>query len=209
MRPASLVAWRWLSLKYAGHRDDRLGDLLAEVVLGGLLHLLQDEGGDLRGAVLLAADLDPGVAVVALDDLVGRDLQRPSAPRRRRSAADQALDREDGVLRVGDRLAAGDLADQALAALGERDHRRGDAAALGVGDDDRLAALHDRDAGVRGSEIDADDFGHVTILLRRRFNHRLGALARFGRTGRAPCRPSPAPGAAGGRAGDSRAGAPR
>ena len=71
MRPASLVAWRCESLKYAGHGDHRLGDRLAEVVLGGLLHLHEDARRDLRRGHLLAADLDPGVAVVGLDDLVG------------------------------------------------------------------------------------------------------------------------------------------
>ncbi len=45
--------------------DDRLLDLLAEMGFGGLLHLLQDEGGNLRGRILLAVGLDPGVAVVA------------------------------------------------------------------------------------------------------------------------------------------------
>ena len=53
--------------------DDRLGDLLAEVGLRRLLHLLQDEGGDLRRRVLLAAALGPGIAVVGLDDLVGHE----------------------------------------------------------------------------------------------------------------------------------------
>ena len=67
--------------------DDRLGDLLAEVVLGGLLHLLQDEGRDLGRAVLLAADLDPGVAVVALARSCRARSSSPSAPRDRRSGA--------------------------------------------------------------------------------------------------------------------------
>jgi hypothetical protein len=38
-------------------------------------------------------------------------------------------------------LALGDLADEHLAVLGERDDRRGGAGALGVGDDDGLAGL--------------------------------------------------------------------
>jgi hypothetical protein len=50
--PASLVAFRWLSLKYAGTVTTGLGHLLAEVVLGGLLHLLEDERRDLGRAVL-------------------------------------------------------------------------------------------------------------------------------------------------------------
>ena len=98
MRPASLVACRWLSLKYAGHGDNRLGDLLAEIVLGGLLHLLQDDRRDLRRAVLLAADLDPGVAVVVLDDLVRQHLDRLLHFGVVEPAADQTLDREDRVV---------------------------------------------------------------------------------------------------------------
>jgi hypothetical protein len=48
------------------------------------------------------------------------------------AAADQALDREQGVLGVGDRLALGRLADETLAVVGERDHGRRRARALGV-----------------------------------------------------------------------------
>ena len=59
---------------------------------------------------------------------------------------------------VGDGLALGDLTDESLAVLGEADDRRGGATAFGVGDDDRIAAFHDRDDGVRRPEIDANDF---------------------------------------------------
>ena len=50
-------------VEVSGNGDHRLGDGLAEIGLGGFLHLLQDEGGDLRRAIILAAGLDPGVAV--------------------------------------------------------------------------------------------------------------------------------------------------
>ena len=46
------------------HRDDGFGHRLAEIVLGGLLHLHQHARGDLRRRHLLALHLDPGVAVV-------------------------------------------------------------------------------------------------------------------------------------------------
>ena len=39
--------------------DDRLRDRLAEMRLGRLLHLLQDEGGDLRGRIVLAVGRRP------------------------------------------------------------------------------------------------------------------------------------------------------
>ncbi len=76
-------------------------------------------------------------------------------------AAHEALDREHGVLGVGHRLALRDLADQALARLGEAHHRRGDAAAFRIRNDDRLAAFHDRHDGVGRPEIDSDDLAHV------------------------------------------------
>src|SRR6059036_2833724 len=95
-------------VEVGGHGDDRLGHLLAQVVLGGLLHLLEDKGGDLGGAVLLAAHLDPGVAVVGAHDLVGQDLHRLLDLGILVPAADQALDREHRVLGVRDRLPAGD-----------------------------------------------------------------------------------------------------
>jgi hypothetical protein len=97
--PASLVAWRSASLKYAGTVMTASVTVLAEVALGVALELLQDERADLlRGEVLAVDRLLP----------VG---------------ADVALDRPDGALDVGDRLALGDLADQHLAVLGEGDDR--------------------------------------------------------------------------------------
>jgi hypothetical protein len=92
-------------------------DLLAEIGFGGFLHLLQDEGGDLRRRIVLAAGLDPGVAVRALDDLVGDELGVLLGDRVVEAAADQALDREQGIVGIGDRLALGRLADQPLAVL--------------------------------------------------------------------------------------------
>ena len=77
--------------------------------------------------------------------------------------AHEALDREDGVLGVGDRLPLGDLADQPLAGLGERDDRRRQPPAFRVGDDHRLAAFHHGDDGVGGAQIDADDFAHCSL----------------------------------------------
>jgi hypothetical protein len=73
-------------------------DGLAEIGFGGLLHLLQDEGGDFGRRVFLVAAFDPGVAVRALDDLV-RDETSASffVDRVVEGAADQALDRGEGV----------------------------------------------------------------------------------------------------------------
>ena len=90
---------------------------------GVLGQLAQHQRRDLLRRVLLAADLEAHRVVRALDDLVGDDLRllvdlAPLAP-------DEALGRVDRRLRVEDRLALGDLPDQPLAVLGERDDRRG------------------------------------------------------------------------------------
>ena len=135
-------------------------DLLAEVLLGGFLHLLQDEGRDLLGRIVLAVGAHPGVAVRALDDLVGHHVLVLLDHRVVEAAADQALDREEGVGRVGDRLALGRLADQALAVVQEGDDGGRGARALGVLDHLGRLAVHDGDARVGGAEVDADNLAH-------------------------------------------------
>src|SRR6267143_998324 len=149
-------------VEVGGDRDHRLGDGLAQVVLGGALQLLQDLGADLGRAPLLPLDLDHRVAVVALDDLVGHTLLLAGgllvlAPH-------EALDGVDRVLRVGDRLAAGHLADEDLAVLAETHHGWGDPAALFVLDHLGVAALHDGHHRVGRPQVDSDDlFRHFAL----------------------------------------------
>src|SRR5207244_2719994 len=83
------------------HGDDGFGHRLAQVVLGGLLHLAQDVGGNLLGGDLLAAHLDPGVAVVGRRDLVGHQVDVFLDLFFGELAADQALDGVQRVLGVG------------------------------------------------------------------------------------------------------------
>ena len=139
--------------------DDRAVDRVAEIGLGVGLELLQDHRADLRRAVLLAARVHARVAVGAADDLVRDD--RLLLAHLGLLAAHEALDREDGVLRIGDGLALGDGADEAVAVLREGDDGRGGAPALDVLDDGRLAALEDGHARVRRAEVDPDGLAHV------------------------------------------------
>jgi len=146
-------------VEVGGHGDDRALDLLAEVVLGDLLQLLQHHRRDLGRRVLLAAHDDLHEFVAAADHLVGH--HRLLLGHLVAAAAHEALDREDGVLRVGDLLVLRGLADEALALVGERDHRGGGAVALRVDENLRLTAFHDGDARVGGAEVDADDLAGV------------------------------------------------
>ena len=106
-----------------------------EVVLRRRLQLLQHEGGDLGRRVDLVVDLDVDVAVGGLHQRVGDVPLGLLHFGRIELAADEPLHREHGVLRVGQGLALGDLAHQALALGGEADDRRRGARAFLVGDD--------------------------------------------------------------------------
>ena len=117
------------------------------------------------GEYFLPHDVHAGIAVVAADDLVGDHLHLFGDFVK--AAAHEALDRINRVFGVGDGLALGHLADQPLAALGERHHGRRGAAAFLVGDDRRLAAFHDGDARVGGAQIDADNLSHLLKCLPR------------------------------------------
>ena len=95
-----------------------------------------------------------------LADLVGDELLVLLDHRVVVAPADQALDREDGLFWIGDRLALGRLADEPFAVVGEGDDRRRGAHAFGVLDNFRRLAFHDGDARIGGAEVDADDLAH-------------------------------------------------
>src|SRR5215213_10008505 len=101
-------------LEVGGHRDDRLCDLLAEVLLSVPLELLQDHSGDLRWRVLLVVDAYPYITTGARDNLVthtlGLGLNVPEA------AAHEPFGRVDRTFRVCHRLASSQLAYQSLPA---------------------------------------------------------------------------------------------
>jgi hypothetical protein len=143
------------------HRDHGLGHFLAEVVLGGLLHLAQDFGRHLRRRQLLAAHLDPRVTIVSRTDLVRHQVDILLHFLLGELAADQPLHRVDGVLRIGHRLAFGRRADKDLAIVLVGNDRRRGARAFTVLDDLGAVAFHDGHARVRGAQVDADDLSHL------------------------------------------------
>ena len=133
-------------VEVSGNGDDSLGHGAAQIGLRVGLQLLKDHCGDLLRGKLLVVNAD----LVAL--------------------AHVALDGGDGAVGVGDRLTLCDLTDHTLAGLGERDHGRGRAVALRVGDDDRLAAFHHGHAGIGGAKVDTDNLTHFEFLLYMKVN---------------------------------------
>ena len=80
------------------------------------------------------------------------------------TTTDKPLDREDRVVRVGDCLTLGRLADQTFAVLGKGDDRGRRTRTFGIFDDLGLAVFHDRNAGVGRAQVDADDLAHDSKL---------------------------------------------
>lgn len=106
-------------VEVGGHSNNGVLNGLAEVGLGGLLHLVKDEATNLGRRVLLATGLNPGIAVGVLDDLVGNLLNVTLDLSIGVLATDQTLGSEQSVLGVDNGLTLSGNTDQALAVLGE------------------------------------------------------------------------------------------
>ena len=147
------------------HGDDRLGHLFAEIRFGGFFHFAQDERGDLRRRIFFTFCFDPSVAVTAVDDFERHVLLFFREILVVEPATDQALDCEDSVFGVCDRLPFGRLAHETFIVRECHDRRRC-ARAFTVFDHAGLCAVHDRDTRVGGSEVDTNNFSHVSNPLR-------------------------------------------
>ena len=139
-------------------RDDRLGHLLAEKILGGGLQLLQNHCGKFRRGISLAENFDARIIVRPLCNFVGHALGL--VRHFIKSVAHEPLDRIDRIFRIGHRLALGHLADQPLARLGDGHDRRGGSPAFLVRDHHRLPALHHGNNRIGRPQVNSYNFAH-------------------------------------------------
>jgi len=153
-------------IKVGRNRDHRLGDRLAKVLLGGLLHLAKNFCRHLRWRHLVVVHLHPGVAAVCLDDLVGHHLDVLLHHVVFKATANQSLHSEQRVRWIGDRLPLGRLAHQNFIIVGVGDDRRCRATTLSVLNDARLAAFQNGYTTVGGTQVDANDLTHVCFSYR-------------------------------------------
>ena len=156
-----------------------LGYALAQVVLGGFFHLLQYFGADLRRSHFIALDLNPGITVVGLDDAVRHHLDVFLYHVFVKTAANQAFDSVQGVLRVGYRLALGCLADQNFAIVGVGDDGRGGATAFGVFNNLGNTVFQYGNAGVGCSKVNTNNLAHYGLHEIWPSKLRLGSRALF------------------------------
>ena len=138
--------------------DDSFGDRLTEIILGSLLHLLEDDCADLLGRVETPVDVDAGGVVVALYYAVRHTCGLTAYLVV--GFAHETLDAEHRILRIGDGLTLCRVADFAFTVVGESHNRRGGALTFVIDDHGRLVAFHYGHATVRGSEVDSDNFSH-------------------------------------------------
>ncbi len=138
--PASLVAWRCASEKYAGTVMTASVTCSPRYASASRFSFCSTNALICCGVNFLPSIVcAPVLAHVALD------------------GADRAVDVRGG-------LALRHLADQDLAVLGEGHHRGRRPRSLGVGDDGGLPTLEYGDDGVRRTQIDTDRAGHVRYL---------------------------------------------
>ena len=161
-------------VKVSRDSDHGLSDCLTQITFRRLFHLLQDKGADLRGGVLLPAGFNPSIAILAFDDVIGDDLAVLLGQRIIKASADQALDCEQGVVRIGDSLTLGRLTDQTLIFLGECHNRRRGARTFRIFDDFGLAPIHDRDARIGCAKVNTDNFRHNSPFHFKRLDTALG-----------------------------------
>ena len=82
------------------------------------------------------------------------------------AAPDQALDREQRILGVRDRLPFGWRANENFAVFSVGDDGRRRACAFRIFNHLGRAAFHDGDATIGGAEVDADGLSHISILYK-------------------------------------------
>src|SRR6185436_7276775 len=127
-------------VEVGGDRDYGFIDLLTEIVFGRLLHLLQDDRGDLRWAPILAPRSDSHVAIAGALNLVGNlfDFFRYFVI----ATSHKSLNRVDSILGIGDCLALCNLPDESTAVFGKGYDRRCGSSAFRVGDNGWFATFH-------------------------------------------------------------------
>merc|ERR1711963_1007132 len=150
------------------HSDDGVGNGIAKIGLGSLLHLDQHHGGDLLGVeqLLLTHEVHLELGLSSLvDDFKGPLLHVALNGLVVELASNQPLRVEDSVGRVHRNLVLGGVPDQPLS-VGEADVGGGCSVALVVRDDLNLAMLEDTDTGVGCPKVDSHGvvLTHLQVL---------------------------------------------
>ncbi len=166
MRPASRVAVRCASLKYAGTVITARSTSLSISPCSA-----KNASARCFRSRRMNAEISGGVNSRSPRPILTTPPASPATRNGSRLAssltsseplAHEPLDRIHGPRRVGQQTTLGFAADVDRAVLGRRrDDRRHQRVVAAIADDDRRAVLHEGDEAVRRAEVDADDFRHA------------------------------------------------
>mmetsp|Transcript_38825 Transcript_38825/g.76331 ORF Transcript_38825/g.76331 Transcript_38825/m.76331 type:complete len:238 (+) Transcript_38825:1835-2548(+) len=148
-------------------------DLSAEIVVGDLLHLGEDHGGDLLRVeglgLVLVVDDNLGLVALSTDDLEGPVLHVRLHSSLREVASDESLRIEDGVFGISGHLVLRSVSDQTLS-VSEGHIGGSGTVSLVVSNDLHSVVLPDTDTGVGSSKINSDRgtfSGHFQLADKR------------------------------------------
>ena len=146
------------------HGDDRFGHRRSQVILGRLLHLLQDDSRNFLRRVRTIADTYTRRIVVAAFhlvrhavDFVGHLIVR---------FPHETLDRVNRPVRVGHCLTLGRVAHLAFPVVHKSNHGRSCPMTFAVRDNNGFTAFHYSYAGVSSSQVDTYYFSHDSKFFR-------------------------------------------
>src|SRR5205085_4416144 len=130
------------------------------------LQLLQDHRRNFGWTVFASTKHHPRITIRGPRDLVGNALYCTLYLGIVIFATHEALNRKDGILWVGHGLPFGNLADQPLTTLRDRNDRGSQPRSFAVFQNSRLTGLHDGHDRVRRSEVNTYYFSHYFISLK-------------------------------------------
>ena len=149
--------------KIGRNGDYRFRNLLPQVILGRLLHFLQNDRRNLLRRILAAVDIHTRRIVIAANHLIRRTLDLLC--HLIVSFAHKTFDREDRTLGVRNRLTFGRIADLTLAVVGERDDRRSRTMPFGIRNYDGFVTFHHCDTRVRRAQVNTNNLCHNIVDL--------------------------------------------
>mmetsp|Transcript_27977 Transcript_27977/g.41494 ORF Transcript_27977/g.41494 Transcript_27977/m.41494 type:complete len:438 (-) Transcript_27977:128-1441(-) len=143
-------------------------DILSEESLGGLLHLLQDHGGNLLGSEILLFSSNSNLnnrLVIVRNNFVWNKLLIRLNRFVRVITSNETLYVKDGIFGVDGSLVLCSISNKTVSVVHESNVRRSNTVTLVIGDNFYASILEYSNTGIGGSEIDSNYGSHLYLFL--------------------------------------------
>ncbi len=151
-------------IKVSRHGNNGFRNRLAQIILGGLFHFLQNFCRNLWRCFLVALSFHPSITIVGADNFVRHHRDVFLYDIIFELTTYQTLHCEQCIGRVGYGLTLSALTHQNFTVVGKRNNGWGSAIALGVFNNFCFFAFQHGYTRVGGSQIDTNDFAHFDNL---------------------------------------------